>query len=451
MSKDSKETKIPCSKLLKEYNTKHIRSITDMSVNEVYTSISKDGGIVTKKCAACKDLLSSLIAKVVNFKPSSPMTVEEQSKLQTLQTLWLAKLKEQLTAISIPVKPTYLRDTVTQKLRERNSDLTCQNIHLEWYLEQHQNSPLDPEKIADAIVEHKDWNWSEVPHLKRNSNYYLSVDDPDDQQQEQNGTSPKKRSRNKGKYEPILNAIEFIESFPSTPGIETLDAGLKNDIKIADEVLAWREKDADTYDYRQKFQIFLNLLQTLPDTAKQITFADIDEKTMKKMSKGKFAAKQKVKTTKKEKAGETNKEVEITEKEEATVPLTQQQEEVTVEQPTPPAYEDPGEEPEHFGPEEVEDIHDELYKENHAKLMTFLNDKAKTVTYLSYNLTEEKNIGYIQQFSRRNDFDRIYRTLTDNANRPGVSATSIMQFIRNVVLYGKTDWDGTGTSQNNDN
>ena len=409
MSKDSKETRIPCSRLLRDYNTKHLKSITDMSVNEVYTSISKNGGIVTKKCAACKDLLSSLIAKVVNFKPSSPMTVEEQSKLQTLQTLWLAKLKEQLTAISIPVKPTYLRDTVTQKLRERNSDLTCQNIHLEWYLEQHQDSPLNPEKIADAIVEHKDWNWNEVPHLKRNSNYYLSVDDPDGHQQEQNGTSPKKRSRNKGKYEPILNAIEFIESFPSTPGIETLDARLKNDIKVADEVLVWREKDADTYDYRQKFQIFLNLLQTLPDTAKQITFADIDEKTMKKMSKGKSAAKQKVKATKKEKAGETIKEVETTEKEEATVPSTQLQEEVAVEQPTPPA-------------------------------MMFLNDKAKTVTYLSYNLTEEKNIGYIQQFSRRNDFDRVYRTLTDNANRPGVSATSIMQFIRNVVLHNILDW-----------
>lgn len=442
MSKDSKETKIPCSKLLKEYNTKHIRSITNMSVNEVYTSISKDGGIVTKKCAACKDLLSSLIAKVVNFKPSSPMTVEEQSKLQTLQTLWLAKLKEQLTAISIPVKPTYLRDTVTQKLRERNCDLTCQNIHLEWYLEQHQNSPLDPEKIADAIVEHKDWNWSEVPHLKRNSNYYLSVDDPADQQQEQNGTSPKKRSRNKGKYEPILNAIEFIESFPSTSGIETLDARLKNDIKIADEVLAWREKDADTYDYRQKFQIFLNLLQTLPDTAKQITFADIDEKTMKKMSKGKFAAKQKVKDTKKEKVGETNKEVETTEKEEAAVPSTQPQEAVTVEQPTPPAAEDPGEEPEHFSPEEVEDIHDDIYKENHAKLLKFLNEKASSalpyMSYLRQNINE--NGKYIRDFAHRPDFDNVYNILVVNANRPGVSATNIMQFIRNVVIHNILEW-----------
>ena len=446
MSKDSKETKIPCSKLLKEYNTKHIRSITDMSVNEVYTSISKDGGIVTKKCAACKDLLSSLIAKVVNFKPSSPMTVEEQSKLQTLQTLWLAKLREQLTAISIPVKPTYLRDTVTQKLRERNSDLICQNIHLEWYLEQHQNSPLDPEKIADAIVEHKDWNWNEVPHLKRNSNYYLSVDDPADQQQEQNGTLPKKRSRNKGKYEPIMNAIEFIESFPSTPGIETLDARLKNDIKVADEVLSWREKDADTYDYRQKFQIFLNLLQTLPDTAKQITFADIDEKTMKKMSKGKSAAKQKVKATKKEKAGETNKEVETTEKKEATVPSTQQQEEVTVEQPTPPADEDPGEEPEPFTPEEVDNLHDGLYKDNHAKLLKFLNEKASSgfigLSYLRQNIAEERNARYIRDFAYRRDFDNVYNTLVVNSNRPGVSATNIMNYIRDVAIRNITEWRG---------
>ena len=74
--------------------------------------------------------------------------------------------------------------------------------------------------------------------------------------------------------------------------------------------------------------------------------------------------------------------------------------------------------------------------------MMFLNDKAKTVTYLSYNLTEEKNIGYIQQFSRRNDFDRVYRTLTDNASRPGVGATAIMNYIRDVAIRNITEWRG---------
>ena len=326
------------------------------------------------------------------------------------------------------------------------SDIVCQNIHLEWYLEQHQSDKLDPEKIADAIIEHREWNWNEVPHLKRNTQYYLTAEVPDDQQQEQDGKSSKRRSRSKDEFDAILDTIEFIESFPSTPGIETLDARLRNDIKIADDVLKWRGKSTDTYDYRQKFQMFLNLLQTLPDTTKQITFADIDEKTMKKMSKGKSAAKQKVKATKKEKAGETIKEVETTEKEEATVPSTQLQEEVAVEQPTPPADEDPGEEPEHFSPEEVENMHDDLYKENHVKLLKFLNEKASSgfigLSYLRQNIAEERNARYIRDFAYRRDFDNVYNTLVVNSNRPGVSATNIMNYIRDVAIRNITEWRG---------
>ena len=446
MGKNSKDGKVPCNKLLKEYNTKNLRSIADMSVNEVYTSILKSGGIITKKCAACSKLLNILIEKVGNFKPSSPMTVEEQSKLQTLQTLWLNQLREQYFAISKPVVPTYLRDTVTQILRTKGSDIVCQNIHLEWYLEQHQSDKLDPEKIADAIIEHREWNWNEVPHLKRNTQYYLTAEVPDDQQQEQDGKSSKRRSRSKDEFDAILDTIEFIESFPSTPGIETLDARLRNDIKIADDVLKWRGKSTDTYDYRQKFQMFLNLLQTLPDTAKQITFADIDEKTMKKISKGRSAVKQKVKATKKEKAGETNKEVETAKKEEATVPSTQLQEEVAVEQPTPPADEDPGEEPEHFSPEEVENMHDDLYKENHVKLLKFLNEKASSgfigLSYLRQNIAEERNARYIRDFAYRRDFDNVYNTLVVNSNRPGVSATNIMNYIRDVAIRNITEWRG---------
>ena len=244
----------------------------------------------------------------------------------------------------------------------------------------------------------------------------------------------------------MLDTIEFIESFPSTPGIETLDARLRNDIKIADDVLKWRGKSTDTYDYRQKFQMFLNLLQTLPDTAKQITFADIDEKTMKKISKGRSAVKQKVKATKKEKAGETNKEVETAKKEEATVPSTQLQEEVAVEQPTPPADEDPGEEPEHFSPEEVENMHDDLYKENHVKLLKFLNEKASSgfigLSYLRQNIAEERNARYIRDFAYRRDFDNVYNTLVVNSNRPGVSATNIMNYIRDVAIRNITEWRG---------
>ena len=205
------------------------------------------------------------------------MTVDEQAKLRNLQSLWLSQLNDQLTAISVPVKPAYLRDTVTKMLHDKGEDIICTNIALEWYLEQHSDRPLDPKNIVDAIIEHKGWNWDEVPHLRRNSNYYITVDSDDDELQDTNGISTKKHRRTTKDFDVIRNAIDFIESFPATPGIETLDVRLQNDIKVADEVLAWRSKDTDTYDYRQQFQIFLNRLQTLPDNAKQITFADIDE------------------------------------------------------------------------------------------------------------------------------------------------------------------------------
>ena len=156
-----------------------------------------------------------------------------------------------------------------------------------------------------------------------------------------------------------------------------------------------------------------------------------------------------VKTTKKEKVGETNKECENTMTEEITVSSTQTQEGVTggqeespVMEQTPPAAEDPGEEPEHFSPEEVEVIHDELYKGNHEKLLKFLSEKASSglpyMSYLRQNINE--NGKYIRGFAYRPDFDNVYNTLIVNANRPGVSDTNIIQFIRNVARHNILEW-----------
>lgn len=432
MNNDSKEIKVPCSKLLKDYNTKHLRSIADMSVNEVYTSLSTSGGIITKKCSACKDLLSTLIQKVRNFKPSSPMTVEEQTKLQKLQTLWLSQLNTQLSAIAVPVKPTYLRDTVTQRLREKNSSLVCQNIHLEWYLEQHQDSPLAPDKIADAIIEHDSWDWSQVPHLRRNSIYYITADIKDDQVTDSDTTSPKKHSRAKGKYDSILNSIEFIESFPATPGIETLDARLQNDIKIADEVLAWREKDADTYDYRQQFQMFLNRLQTLPDAAKQITFADIDDKAMKKQTKKKSKAKQTKKAHEPEQAAAVDGQ---------TKPQKEETPSVGGDAPEAAAPET------RSIPSRSELDRQAIAQQNNTELTSYLEIIANKSDYLKGNIKEERNIGYIQKFASREDFREVFETLKQHTvNERYVPARTVMQFIRNVANHNILEWGAPAPS-----
>lgn len=452
MNKDSKEIKVPCSKLLKDYNTKHLRSISDMSVNEVFMSLSANGGIITKKCSACNNLISELIQKIGNFKPSSPMTVEEQTKLQNLQTLWLSQLNDLITAISVPIKPTYLRDTVTQRLKAKNSILVCQNIHLEWYLEQHQDSPLDPDKIADAIIEHDSWDWSQVPHLRRNSAYYITADIKDDQVTDSDGTLPKKQSRVKGKYDNILNAIEFIESFPATNDVETLDARLKNDIKIADEVLAWRERDADTYDYRQQFQMFLNRLQTLPDSAKQITFADIDEKAIKKLAKGKPTAKKKAKSQQTKKV--CNASTGMSQAETSSMPLqtadgdgqAEPQKEVT------PSY--GGGAPEPIASETVtipsrsELDRQSIAQQNHTELTSYLENIAIKSDYLKVNIREERNIGYIQKFANREDFREVFDTLKHHTvNERFVPARTVMQFIRNVANHNILDWGAPAPAQ----
>ena len=242
---------------------------------------------------------------------------------------------------------------------------------------------MTPENVADAVIKHDATDWSKVrPLAKGKKGYNIRLD--------VNTEEEKAVAR---KY------VQWIYRLETGDIPATLLDDLKNDMKVVKEFEKWRDGEPRDYEYKNTYKELISRLRTAP----VVTKSDSDSETPK------------------------------------DEPIAQQQVSPTREQASH-ADEGPGEEPEPFTPEEVDNMHDALYKDNHTKLMTFLNDKAKTVIYLSYNLTEEKNIGYIQQFARRNDFERIYRTLTDNANRPGVSATSIMQFIRNVVLHNILEW-----------
>lgn len=91
--------------------------------------------------------------------------------------------------------------------------------------------------------------------------------------------------------------------------------------------------------------------------------------------------------------------------------------------------------------------------DNLKLLRSHLEGLAETVPYLKHNINEEQNNRtYIEDFAKRDDFQQLFAILKEHTQEPfTVTASNIMQFIRNVVLHGKTDWDGTGTSQNNDN
>ena len=439
MSEGNNKMRVPCNSKVKAYNTQHLSDIAAMSVSEVYNSVSASGGIITKKAATCKKCIESLIQKIAEFKPSVPMTREEQQKVDNMLQVWSAQLHRQLSAVSIPVKPTYLRDTVTQILQSKGVNEPCTNRHLEWYLVRYNAKQLIPAEIADAIIQHRGSKWDIMPHLVRDAEYNINVADS-------NKSEGQKTRRKEENFLRIRDAFEFIESFPATPGIDTLDARLANDITVADMVLSWRKKSLTRYDdYMTVFQTFINSLQTLPDDARQITFADTTEKATDPKKKDKANTKKsKAKSRKPKKAAADV----------APSPTPPQVQSESVE-------EDPGEEPDFLSPDDmvqgqqitktdVPGSGSEQTTTNYQKLMAFLNEKVTKdrVPYLAGNITENNNANYIRQFGNRSDFDEVFEILVKNSNRqdfmPKVTANEIMGYIRNVVLRSERTWPKHG-------
>lgn len=442
MSEGNNKMRVPCNNKVKAYNTQHLSDISAMSVSEVYNSVSVSGGIITKKAATCKKCIESLIQKIAEFKPSVPMTREEQQKVDNMLQVWSAQLHRQLSAVSIPVKPTYLRDTVTQILQSKGISEPCTNRHLEWYLVRYNKKQLIPAEIADAIIQHRGSKWDSMPNLVRDAEYNINVADS-------NKSEGQKTRRKEEDFLRIRDVFEFIESFPATPGIDTLDARLANDITVADMVLSWRKKSLTRYDdYMTVFQTFINSLQTLPDDARQITFADTTEKATDPKKKGKANTKKsKAKSRKPKKAAAD-----------------------VVPSPTPlqvesgSAEEDPGEEPDFLKPDDMaQDRHDintnttgqqsapqiqpqVNFDRNKTILMTFLNEKAKKIHYLSYNLTEETNKTAIDIFAKRPDFQAIFETLRLNVE-DNTPSSKIFQYLRNVAKYNILEWGAPAPSR----
>ena len=344
------------------------------------------------------------------------------------------QLHRQLSAVSIPVKPTYLRDTVTQILQSKGVNEPCTNRHLEWYLVRYNKKQLKPAEIADAIIQHRGSKWDSMPHLVRDAEYNINVAD--------SYKSEGQKTRRKDEdFLRIRDAFEFIESFPATPGIDTLDARLANDITVADMVLSWRKKSITRYDdYMTIFQMFINSLQTLPDDARQITFADTTEKATELKKKGKVNGKKSKAKSRKPKKENTS--------------------------PTPPEKpneeEDPGEEPENLTPEDF--VHAEhstdsafpselerqkyVHQNNHTELISYLKSIASRTFYLERNLTEGKNPEYIEKFASRDDFRELFNTLKQHtAEGTYAQAKTIMQFIRNVANYNILEWGAPAPGQ----
>lgn len=269
MNEDSKPRRIRCSKVVKQYNTDHLKRIADMGCGEVYQSLKSSGGIVTRRCMNCKKLAEKLIEKIPGFLPSEPKVGADLKKMQQIHETWIAHLRETIERINKPVKPVYLADEVTKVLQEKGSPIKCENVHLEWYLVTHQGKQVTPEKVAAAILAYDGTDWSSVKRLAKGDAYNIRVEDEPQSAVEE---AQKKRSYIRNHYEAVTKVFEFIWSLPAIPHIDTLEERLKNDLQVIHELAVWRKQDTEDYIYNAKYQEFLGRLQTLPASAKKVKF-----------------------------------------------------------------------------------------------------------------------------------------------------------------------------------
>ena len=423
---EEKRIEIPCNKKVRDYTVNNLKKLCGLTVSRAYEQFIEKGTLSVEESTAHDNRIEQLIKLINRFTipKSVPVRPIDKRHMEQFRERWKKHLESLPVNNAADSKPVYLIDAVNRILKRRKSRIQCTRIHLMWHLDLQGEDHMIPEEIATAITKFGLSDWSDVRPLVENSKYNIRIIG--------NGTKEIEQ-------EEFLKAIEFIYQIPNFHVDESMKEKILNDIKVLQDFLKDKEKDPETYDYEAVWEKYTAKLQTAPASRKR-----------------KSDTKQKEENTKKEKVGETNKEGETTMTKEITFPSTQPQEGVTggqeespVMKQTPPSDEDPGEEPEHFSPEEVEDIHDDLYKGNHEKLLKFLNEKASSglpyMSYLRQNINE--NGKYIKDFAYRPDFDNVYNTLVVNANRPGVSDTNIIQFIRNVARHNILEWGAPAPKQ----
>ena len=81
---------------------------------------------------------------------------------------------------------------------------------------------------------------------------------------------------------------------------------------------------------------------------------------------------------------------------------------------------------------------DEEFSKNKSLLTMFINDTVAKLLYPS-DLKEPSNVGYLEEFARRPDFNLVFSILRNNIGSCK-KASHALQYIRNVVKDNQTDW-----------
>ena len=250
-SNDSAKVSVRCDALTKDYTKQQCEKLAGIGYGELYNTLAKGELLLSEEDRQVKALANKLKEKVNSFTPNVPVGASERKRLEAHNEKWIKQIDALLLSITPRSKPIYLADEVNRLLTERGSQITCERKHLVWYLHRYGAEQMQPDKIAETLIdiEPKDFEKLRLPSSKAAYSLVPSESGVHD------------RST-------ILPVIEFIYAIPSSIDDSTLAGKIKNDLKLMDEFKKLKNGANSKYD-PQPYYDLRNKMQTIPSVQDQ--------------------------------------------------------------------------------------------------------------------------------------------------------------------------------------
>lgn len=254
-----KKVSVRVSKQVKAYTIATCERLADMSYGKLFISLSKHQGVVSERDQQTILLARKLTNMIPKFIPDFAMYATVKEELKEFNRKWRKEVNKYIDRLQTGTTPIYLRDKVTEILHERGSSAICTNFQLEWYLYNHPDDIIEPEKVADALLKYDGTDWKNMRHPKKDDSYTL------------NATKTKIKSSDEMKV-----LVEFIYDIPSSVD-DDFRRKVENDIKVLEEFDTWwRSKHSFTTKFQEEYYDARRKLLTIsPDGSTSNKISDI--------------------------------------------------------------------------------------------------------------------------------------------------------------------------------
>lgn len=247
MGTEYKKASVRVSKQVKNYTSTTCERLAGMSYGKLFISLSRHQGVISGQDQQTILLARKLADMIPKFIPDFAMYATVKEGLKEFNRKWRKEVNRNIDRLQSGTSPIYLRDKVTELLRARGSSAICTNFQLEWYLYHHPDDIIDPEKVADALLEYDGTDWKKIRHPKKEESYTLNV------------TNIKFKS-----YDDMKSLIEFIHDIPSSVD-DDYRHKVENDIKVLEEFDAWwKSQHSFTTKFLNEYNAAKRRLMTVP-------------------------------------------------------------------------------------------------------------------------------------------------------------------------------------------